>query len=235
MQALTDFHFQVEECCEALSTKHRSQLAERELVSTTDHFRIRVNEAEKPDGARRMEEIIRLINSLPGYEPSYFQRMFIDEILQCVAPVVFRGCSAQDLSLFFLKMQWVMKRARMRFGQTSRRSGKTDSLTIVCAALMIVVPHVKIIAWSLYNDTSLLFGNTVAAWIRDLGYGDQMKHTTKGIRFYGDDATDVRILKFIGSQNPNVSLYFFFSFALPLFVSPCMHDSPHHTHAKKGR
>jgi len=90
---------------------------------------------------------------------------------------------------------------------TSRRSGKTDLLTIIVAILLIVLSNLEVLCWSLYNQTAEIFGRTVIKWIVDLGYGHCARVGKDHITFRYSEG-DVRTVYMMGSQNENVSYYY---------------------------
>lgn len=190
-------------------TERKSEVEKKILRPTVQQILLTRELVYKPSGAERMDKIVHLATSLPGYELSYFQRCCMDQILKIVAPVVFKGCSAQDLADYFQKTNRVMTRKRMCFMTTSRRSGKTDLLTIMAAIFLIVIPNVELLCWSLYNETAELFGRTMLKWIIDLGYGDFARASTNHVIFTRT-REDVRTIYTMGSQNPNVSYYCFY-------------------------
>ena len=108
-----------------------------------------------------------------------------------------------------------MTRKRILMFITSRRSGKTDLLCILVAIFMICIPNLDQLCWSLYNSTSALFARTVVKWLIDLGYKHKVRAASSGDDchvIFTESADDIRRTDYMGSQNPNVSLYFFFIF-----------------------
>jgi len=209
MRALVNLTKLLQEISCILITKRKSEVEKKVLHTSVDQFVIYKALKVKVSGAERMERIIHLATSLPGYELSYFQRCCMDEIIKIVAPVVFKGCSAQDLAEYFQKTNKKMTRKRMCFLTTSRRSGKTDLLTIMAAIFLIVIPNVELLCWSLYNETSELFGRTMMKWITDMKY-DHLGRASNDHVILKMANDDIRTIYLMGSQNPNVSYYYYF-------------------------
>ena len=204
MRAIVNLSKIMLELAGILITERKSEIEKGILRSSVEQFMLSRTITVKVTGAQRMDHIIHLCTSLPHYEMSFFQRCCLDEIIRIISPVVFKGCSAQDLAEYFQKTGRKMTRKRMCFLTTSRRSGKTDLLTIVVGVCLIVLSNLEILCWSLYNVTAELFGRTVIKWIIDLGYGHYCKASKDHIIYRVSDG-DVRTVFMMGSQNPNVT------------------------------
>lgn len=210
MRALVTYGFEIAECCHYLIDNQVAKLSARQLLPSIKQFQISANSKQQSVGAQRMDEIRHLISTLPGYTLSYFQRQGLDEILRCIAPSIFADCEPEEMALYFEKNRWKPVSHKMAFLQTSRRSGKTDLLTIVAAALLMVVPNVELMCWSLFNDTSEFFGKTVVRWLQDMGASSKrILHNAKRVLLFGDGDNDERELTLLGAQNPNVRLFMF--------------------------
>jgi len=221
MRALVTFGAEIAECCHFLVDEQVAELGTRQLMPSIRQFQISENRIQHSVGAMRMDRIRILISCLPGYTLSYFQRQGLDEILRCIAPSIFADCEPEEMALYFEKNRWEPAPHKMTFMQTSRRSGKTDLLTIVAAALLFVMPNVMLMCWSLFNDTSAFFGKTVVRWLVDMGASPKrILHNDKRVLLYGDGDNDERELTLLGAQNPNVC----FSFCISVFgsVSVCV-------------
>lgn len=219
------------ELADLMITDRQSEVEKRVLLPTYQQMMLRKSLRYIPSGAERMDRIIHLATSLPGYELSYFQRCCMDEILRVVAPVVFKGCSAQDLADYFQKTNRKMTRKRMTFMITSRRSGKTDLLTIMAAIFLIVIPNVELLCWSLYNETAELFGRTMLKWIIDMGYGQYARASSNHV-ILTMSKDDVRTIYTMGSQNPNVSYYLFLYICLYVYCIQRVCSSVDHLFCK---
>ena len=198
-----------------LMTEHTSETDRRTLHPTIVYLQRQRQVRMRSSGADRMDRIIHLATTLKGYELSFFQRCCMDAILPIVAPVVFKGCAAHELGEYLAKKRWKASLKRMIFLEISRRSGKTDLLTLLAAIFLVVLPALEMLGWSLYNETSALFGRTMVKWLVDLGLNEtHSKHelgfsASDGHVFvFTGDAADVRVIYLMGSQNPNVSFTF---------------------------
>ena len=203
---LASFGPQLRELASILKTEHTSEVEKRELKTSVEQMIIRKNMKIQAGGAARMDEIVRLATTLPGYEMSYFQRCCMDAILCITAPIIFRGGSAQELAEYFKKTNRKLTRKMMLFMQTSRRSGKTDLLTILAAIFLVVIPNVQMLGWSLYNETSEMFGRTMAKWLVDLKYTDSRIRVSNNHVIFHAAPGDTRAIYLMGSRNPNVSI-----------------------------
>lgn len=204
MKALINYFPILNELSSILLTSHNGVVEKQQLRTTIQQYIIHKHLKTKITGADRMEKIVSLATSLPGYELSYFQRLCMDAILSIISPIVFKGESAQDIADYFRKTGRKLSKSRMLLLTTSRRSGKTDLLTIVAAVLLITVPNIEMLCWSLYNETSSLFGSQMEKWIIDLGYKSQIQKAEGHIIFKSGYDDDRRTIVFMGSQNPNV-------------------------------
>jgi hypothetical protein len=203
MRALVSFEPSLRELSAILINEHTSDVARRELRPSVDLALAESTVKVQSTGAMRMDKIIELATTLPGYELSYFQRCCMDAVLPIIAPIVFRNMNA-EIALYFKKTNRRMVLQRMLFMQTSRRSGKTDLLTILASIFLVVIPNLEMLCWSLYNETSELFGRTMAKWLVDLGYGHIARCSSDHVilRMANDD---VRTIYLMGSQNPNAA------------------------------
>lgn len=211
---------EIRECCSHILQRQRESKAGRRLVRTTMRYMQAPVSVYRPVGAERMQEIIRLANSIPKYNLSNFQRVCLRAMLICVAPAVFHDCGSDEEPNFFRKMGWKPMPQWMVFLQTSRRAGKTHIMTILAAALLMVVPEMDILAWSLRNETSKGFGKQVVVWLNKMGF--------KGKIFCNDVRVEIvmpdgerRELALLGAQNANV---IFFIFYFLFFCNPCSVD-----------
>lgn len=204
MRALVSFEKSLRELSAILINEHTSDVARRELRPSVELALAESTIKVQPSGALRMDRIIHLATTLPNYELSYFQRCCMDAILPIVAPIVFKGCPQTDIGIYFNKTNRRMVRQRMLFMQTSRRSGKTDLLTILASIFLIVIPGIEMLCWSLYNETAEVFGRTMAKWLIDLGYGHVARCSSDHV-ILRMDKDDIRTIYLMGSQNPNAA------------------------------
>ena len=194
-----------------LMREHTTDTEKRTLYPTIVVLMKRRQVHVRSSGADRMDRIIHLATTLKGYELSYFQRCCMDAILPIVAPIVFKGCPAHELGTYMAKKRWKSSFKRMIFLEISRRSGKSDLLSLLAAIFLLVLPSLEVLAWSLYNETSALFGRTMAKWFQDLGVPEIHSKSSLGfsasdghIFVYTGAGDDVRVIYLMGSQNPNV-------------------------------
>ena len=203
-RALADRRTVLRELAVILVNEHTSDVSKRELKPSAERAILARNIKLQPSGALRMDRIVHLATTLPNYELSYFQRCCMDAILPIVAPIVFKGCTSSELALYFRKTNRKMARQRMLFMQTSRRSGKTDLLTILAAIFLVVIPGVDMLCWSLYNETAEIFAKTMGRWLIDLGYSGIAKVAKNHVTLNMGEG-DLRSIYMMGSQNPNAA------------------------------
>lgn len=202
MPAYVSFSSQIGACADFFREKAATQLDQHQLVPMHQSMAEVLVQKHTSLGARRMKRIIDLIDNVEGYELSIFQRVCLEEILQTIAPIVY-GDDTQGLAVYFKKNGWRMTSCRQVFMETARRAGKTDLLTLVAAAMMMVIPDFEIITWSLYNRTAELFGATVYKWLLRLG-ATNVKKSKEHVHYHAAPG-DVRRMQLIGGQNPDVS------------------------------
>lgn len=203
------FRNELRECCSSILNDYRKDMEGRRLVPTTARYLRAPVATYRAVGAERMQRIILLCNTIPGYHLSNFQRLCLKSMLICIAPAVFHDCASDEQPNFFRKMGWEPMPQWMVFLQTSRRAGKTQIMTILAAALLLVVPELDILAWSLRNETSKGFGKTVKTWLEKMGALDE------GVTIWCNDVRvelvfpngERRELSLLGAQNAHVSLF----------------------------
>jgi hypothetical protein len=221
VRALTIHFMPMMELCSHMKTVHSTEVEQRILTSTTDAFFMQRERKHKAEGAERMDKIIRLCTSLPGYVLSYFQLQCLYLMLACFAPIIFKGCSPQEMAAWMKKNSMVIDTMFAVFFETSRRSGKTDIIAIFTAAMLLVVPFLTMLAWSLHNDTSELFGQTIVAFAKDMGGEHRVRGSKTKVTVWSEsDRRDQRSIRLHGSKNPNVSLFFFHLSIYPSIYPP---------------
>ena len=204
-RALVTFTPQLRELGGILETEHMSDVEKLALLPTVLRFIKRRHLRLVSTGAERMDRIIHLATTMPGYELSFFQRCCMDAILPIVAPVIFKGCPSHELGEYFKKKRWKTTLKRMIFLEISRRSGKSDLLSLLAAIFLVVIPQIEMLGWSLYNETSALFGRTMAKWLVDLGQEEFFSVSDGHVFLKTGHKDDIRVMYLMGSQNPNVS------------------------------
>jgi len=219
--ALANHNALVDNICGSLIDMQISDVEKQRLDSEVAHFfREHVKAKKAVTGDQRMEQIIHLVNNVPGYELSYFQKMFMDEILTCMSPIIFGNPPAHELANLLKKYGKEPPKTRITFAGTSRRGGKSDTLTLAAAAMLACCPNISILFFSIYIPTCQVACITVYAWLKDWGFvvNGQVKKNSMKITFYNpNDITDVRTIMFISGQNKDVRL--FFIYILYLFIS----------------
>lgn len=152
-----------------------------------------------------IKKILDLINNQQGYDLSPFQRLCLKQMIQCMAQLICGNPPANVLAQYLKKYNMMVARTKMVFMGTSRRGGKTDIMTQVVAAMLIVVPNVKLLFYSIFDITCELACETVVSWITKWGYEHMIyKQNKLKIVLRGEDAGDLRTVVFINGQSVNV-------------------------------
>jgi len=164
-------------------------------------------------------------HNVPGYTPSYFQRLFFKESARVLAPVIMRDCDAEEQARTMQEFSLEPLDTPFLFGETGRRMGKTDAVTQVLAALLLSVPHITVAFFTLQDNTAkdtctkanswltLLNTDEFAAKIGNAGF-EVHKTMMHIVLVNKTDPTDVRVVNFFGTSSPNVILFFYFLYIL---------------------
>jgi hypothetical protein len=161
----------------------------------------------KDDYRNNIKRILDLINNQQDYDLSQFQRLCLKQMIKCMAKIICENPPAHILSRLLEKYNMAMSKTRLVFLGTSRRGGKTDIMTMLVAAMMIVCRHCKLLYYSIQETTCILACTTVASWICRWGYSDIIisKNATK-IVLKGQDENDTRSCTFLTGNSPNVNI-----------------------------
>lgn len=206
MRKLIAFDEVFEEMCSVMTTEHTNEIDKLQLRTSVYKMMMYKNIRIKPSGAERMDRIVKMLTTVPGYELSFFQREVATVVLSMVAPVIFMGCSAQEMAMYMRNTNRKMTTKRMALLETSRRSGKTHIMSLLTAIFMLVIPNIEQLAWSLYNEVSEIYGRTIGQWLADLGTDATRFSVAKDhVVVKTDHCNDVRVIYLMGGQNPNVN------------------------------
>ena len=160
-------------------------------------------------------------HNVPGYTPSYFQRLFFKESARVLAPAIMRDCDAEEQARTMQEFSLEPLDTPFLFGETGRRMGKTDAVTQVLAALLLSVPHITVAFFTLQDNTAKDTCNKASSWLTLLNTdefaakignaGFEVHKTMMHIILVNkSDPTDVRTVNFFGTSSPNVILFFYF-------------------------
>jgi hypothetical protein len=196
----------VRELCGKLTETHLAHLDKERMRRSEDQFFLDyVDHQAQWTGSKRMERIIDMCNNVPGYYLSPFQKLCLREGLQCFAPLIFGNPPANELALLLKRYGLTAPKTKMLFIGTSRRGGKTDILTLLAAAILLNVPFVKLLYFSIFDHTCEVACNTVYQWICDLGFRHLvLRKSKKKLVLKGDTPEDTRYIMFINGQSPDV-------------------------------
>lgn len=157
-----------------------------------------------------------LINNTPNYSLSNFQQQMIDCIFEIAAPVIYRTKSNERLLAILQKYGLMPCYQQIMMAKTSRRGGKTDTLTMCAALFLLFIPEIKILYFSLYEDTCRVACSTVYSWIQKWGLTEKVHKSALHIRYVNKNGLESLIM-FITSQTTNVS-FFSFIHSEPSFI-----------------
>lgn len=205
IEPFVSYSREISACADYFKHEAATQVQRGQMIPLHESMSLVAREKPTSVGAQRMDAIISYIESVPGYELSIFQRMCLQEILPTIAPLIF-GDDTQGMIIYFRRFGWTPRRTKQVFLETARRSGKTDILTLVTAAVMRVYPNFTGIAWSLFNKTADLFGATVYKWLTIFGATNVRRSPEHVI--YEPEKGDKRVLVLVGAQNPEVRFLF---------------------------
>jgi hypothetical protein len=167
-------------------------------------------ETKRSDGVRVEDDIIGMMNQmlhrLESYVFSAFQQNMIDEILRMCSNHIMRGMTEDKKVALLAKNNMVSPEQQIFYGRTSRRGGKTDTLTVCAALFLIFIMDIKILYFSLYEGTCKIACNTVQTWLNKFGFKKNIDYraTSLNIKFISTRAE----ITFITSQTPNVRNFF---------------------------
>lgn len=205
--ALTNFFPLVRETCDSLLKSHQQRVENVRLRRSEDQF-LHDNAREQATwtGSQRMESIMHMCTTWANYELSAFQQMCLRKILECMAPVIFGNPPANELALHLRKHRMEVLGTQFVMIGTSRRGGKTDIMTMACAAMLAHVPHLQSLYYSLFDITCEAACNSVYKWLCEAGLKSRIKSKRKNrIVLRGDADGDERTVVFLNGQNPDVS------------------------------
>jgi len=188
-------------------TTHLERIMTKGIVEAFfDDLNRRSNEK---NGVTANDDVIgtinKLIHNIDGYVFSGFQQEMMDEIFRMCSPILLRHLSDDKRLAILRKNNMLNPEQQLFFGKTSRRGGKTDTLTACAALFLIFVMELKMLYYSLYEDTCKVACATVISWLEKLGF--------QRYRDFTSSALEIKFLKtgskimFLTSQIPNVSIY----------------------------
>lgn len=208
---------------EALYTfKHKYETTENNIKLKTSFERIEQERAKQKKVSTEEQNIARvfqLCNSVVGYDLSPFQKLCLRQAVQCMAQIICGNPPAHVLAEILRKYNLLMARTKMVFIGTSRRGGKTDIMTMIVAAMLIVCKNCKLLYYSIFDRTCELACETVVGWIHLMGYGHMIysKQKQKIVLVDPSDPSDKRTVMFLNGQSVNVKI-FIYLYMLLLFL-----------------
>jgi hypothetical protein len=191
---------------------------------SVDRFMKAFNTSEKiHDGSENIGKVLALINEQPDYDLSPFQKTGLKEIITCLASKISENPPAGKLAEILKRYNIPPALTQIIFLLTKRRGGKTDLLTMVVAALLIVMSKTSILYYSLFDLTCQVACDTVAFWIDKWHYGHLIKKKNAFEIVLLDENGNKKSVRFINGQSKNVNylylyifLYLFFKYFLAL-------------------
>jgi hypothetical protein len=209
------------EVCYNFQKKHDTEENRKSVKTVSDQFdetymRHETGWADDENIAK----IMNLCNSQSNYDLNPFQRLCLKQMIQCMAQLICGNPPANVLALYLKKYNMAVAKTKMVFLGTSRRGGKTDIMTMVVAAMLIVCPNVKLLYYSIFDRTCEVACATVLKWIQAWGYGHMVTVKRKmQLTLQGESETDKRVVIFINGQSVDVNPQIYIYFYILLFLS----------------
>lgn len=194
--------------------KAQTTYLERIMTKGTveSYFEMMNRQSNEKNGVTANDDIIGTINNLihniEGYVFSGFQQEMMDEIFRMCSPILLRHLSDDKRLAILRKNNMQNPEQQLFFGKTQRRGGKTDSMTACAAIFLIFVSGIRMLYFSLYEDTCKVACSTVRSWLEKLGFQRYKDFTCSelSITFLKSDSK----IMFLTSQIPNVSFFIYF-------------------------
>jgi len=225
--SLTNYSDAIGEICEKIQQMNISEIERGQTKTSVEFFyETTVDAYQNSQVEDRLGDILQLINSTPNYWLSWFQKQFIDLMIETVTPIIFQNVPANVMLNSLAKYGWLPPEFYMCHAETPRRIGKTVTMCAFNAALLAKVPGIRLLYFSLYERTCKQACKTVVDWLRRWGYfksACKIDHTAMSVTFTNERGTEAQLV-FMTGQNPDVSsiLYiyiYFLRFFFPFFLS----------------
>lgn len=205
MPVLVDFSSLLDQlCAEIDSTLHVSTPA---LRPEARFLALRKDSAKEIEPHENLTEFIRFVHTIPGYEPSYFQKLIFGMAARVFSQKIMKGATPQQ-QLHKLQRHG-LKPSKVFFAaaECGRRAGKTDAGTQICAGLLVSTPNIRVIYVSLHETTCKAACDSTYRWLCMAGYASRIKKTTLAIILYGPGENDYGSIKFFNAHNPEVNIF----------------------------
>lgn len=149
---------------------------------------------------------------IPDYELSYFQRTLFKAGIEIFAPVVMNGASSSDQLKIYKDHDIEQIDCNFLMGETGRRVGKTEIVTLKAAALLASTPNITIGFFSLFIPTCQISCDKVYDWLLLSGMTEEEIIVKTSLRIVVKIQNSKREINFFTVQNANVNDMFFIFF-----------------------
>lgn len=150
------------------------------------------------DGVARFQAFMRLVQKDFGVELSKFQEEFLNRIAATLAPVIAGDDWATAAPQLARLYDWNLSEMSMIIlGKGPRRFGKSTLCGLVCGALLLVCPGIKIAIFSVAQRISKYLADMVYKFICDAGYEKLVvKACEEYMVILGEHPLDFRVVYF---------------------------------------
>jgi hypothetical protein len=217
MPTLVDFSALIDQLCSEIdNTLHVTMpdmRAERRFLDVLKT----ANQEPKPE--ENLSKFIHFVHNIPGYEPSYFQKLLFAMGARVFSQKLMKGATPEQQVRMLRRHGLEPIAVIYSAGECGRRAGKTDGGTQMVAGALVSAPNITIIYISLHETTCKEACDSTYRWLCMAGYEKRCKKTTLAITLEGPGPTDISRVSFCNSHNPEVLLFLF------LFLSPTIYSA----------
>jgi len=221
MPVLIDNSFLIEQLCIGIDSSLRTPTPA--LRPGARFLEISKNARKEPQPQENFSKFIYFVHNIPGYEPSYFQKLIFAMAARVFSQKLMKNATPQQQLNALAKHG--LKPIDVIFAsvECGRRAGKTDAGTQITAGALVSAPNLTTLFLSLHEHTCKDACNSTYRWLCMAGYEKRCEKTNLSITMKGPGPTDISQIHFFTSHNPEVFLFFYFFLLI----------SPHHLFAHK--
>jgi hypothetical protein len=165
----------------------------------------------------RMRRFTVYAGGIPGYTPSLFKQIFFKECARVLAPVIMRDCDDEEQARTMTEFSLEPLDTPFLFGEAGRRTGKTDAMAHVIAALLLSVPDITVSFFAPRDELVECAFKRAIDWLARLNT-DELVTKTENYKFEvsatnkakltsiivtsDEEPDDVRTVYFYGESDP---------------------------------
>lgn len=217
---LLNYGVPIKEVCTKTLLTHISQLEKQQTESNVPfYFKRFLDFTSSNNEDDVMNKVYGIVTSIRGYPLNHFQRLFMDNILEVLSPVILRHVEGHKRARILRKYNMIEPLQNITHAETGRRIGKTVALCAVATGLLMAVKKIRILYFSLYEKTCKQTCKIIAEYMRLSGAGQngtKLHATSMAIR-YTDADGNVSTIHFFTGQNADVNLYIYLYF---IYITP---------------